>query len=85
MSIIIKSFPEKRKGYYYYFNWRAGQKNAIHWCECIDCNYGSGKRVKKETGLNGVWIGPFKKLSFAEKFITKHLAKPIKHHKCINQ
>lgn len=74
-----------KDGFYYYFNWHAGEQNSIHWCKCGKCNYGIGSKKNINRGEHGVWIGPFDKLKYANDFLEKQLSKPVIHCRCIKK
>lgn len=64
---ILSQIIENKEGYYYYYNWQAGQENRLHYCECGHCAFGSGKHENVEQGNNGVWIGPFQTRDIARQ------------------
>ena len=58
--------------YYIYNNWQANKDSfIIHKANCGDCQNGKGKHDKKEYGNNGVWIGPFKEIEYANAYINR--------------
>lgn len=57
--------PEGRS-YFVYENWTAENKAVIHCGTCPHCNQGKGTHANKGN-RHGRWLGPFSKLSSAEK------------------
>lgn len=55
--------------YYIYNNWQAnGDRYTLHHWSCGDCHSGLGKHQNVSYGENGVWIGPFEEIQFAENY-----------------
>ena len=76
-----------KRGYYIYYNepTKATKNVKIHTHVCGFCAWGSGRGVdSKESGKNGVWIGPFKTSKQARLF-AENILKPVKisEHSCI--
>ena len=66
--------------YYIYNNWQANKDSyKMHRADCGDCQSGKGKHCTKEYGDNGVWIGPFKTIEYAKKYIS---IKGVKAKEC---
>jgi hypothetical protein len=63
---IFYEIINKKDGFYYYYNWQAGEENKLHYCECGHCAFGSGKHADSKEGKNGVWIGPFENRDIAK-------------------
>lgn len=74
-------------GYYLYYNEpnKKRKEVKIHIDICGFCAWGSGRGVKlKESGRNGVWIGPFKNPKQAKLFGKNTLMQDnISEHKCV--
>lgn len=76
---------KKIEGYYFYYNWTAGQKNMIHMHYCKACNYGGGKNREKTVGKHCVWIGPFKTKDLAKEKVKEQFGKNALFHSCCIQ
>jgi hypothetical protein len=81
------SILTKKRGFYLYYNepTKSTKEVNIHSHTCGFCKWGSGSgKQDTEPGKNGVWIGPFKTTTQAEKFANEML-KPhsSKTHTCI--
>ncbi len=65
-------------GYYVYYNKPNENKRIfkIHFSNCGQCAWGSGKITNAEPGRNGVWIGPFNGTNQAKVFLNDNL-KPL--------
>ena len=78
---------KKNRGFYIYYNEPTKNiKNIkVHSHLCGFCAWGSGRGVKlKESGRNGVWIGPFKNPKQAKLFGKNTLMQDnISEHKCV--
>jgi hypothetical protein len=78
---------KKNRGFYIYYNEPTKNiKNIkVHLDICGFCAWGSGRGVKlKESGRNGVWIGPFKNPEQAKLFAENTLMLDnISEHKCV--
>ena len=75
MLTNISKILKAKKGFYIYFNAPTSNTRVIkiHKHTCGYCAWGSGNgRDSKETGKNGVWIGPFSKITQAKAFSTAH-------------
>lgn len=76
----------RKRGFFIYYN-EPNKKSKvikIHHHNCGFCAWGSGRDIKLEAGLNGVWIGPFNTIIQAENFITTILnSSQFSHHTCI--
>lgn len=77
-----------KRGYYIYYNepTKATKNVKIHTHDCGFCAWGSGRGIDtKESGKNGVWVGPFNNLKQARIFAENILnSVKISNHGCID-
>jgi hypothetical protein len=82
----ISKILKAKKGFYIYFNAPTSGTRVIkiHKHTCGYCAWGSGNgRDAKETGKNGVWIGPFSLKEQAKKFANSFFQEEdIPLHSC---
>ena len=69
----LSKILDNKVGYFYYYNWQAGQENKLHYCECGHCAFGSGKQEDVNLGDKGVWIGPFQTREIARQNLREQL------------
>jgi len=73
-TILSNQILIEKRGFFIYYN-KPNKKTKqlkIHQHFCGQCSWASGKISKKNTGKNGVWIGPFKDIKYIKKFIQEN-------------
>jgi hypothetical protein len=68
---LIQNILRELRGIYIYYNepTKDSREIVFHKHTCGHCAFGSGKQKNKTPGKNGVWIGPFSKVSQANSFL----------------
>jgi hypothetical protein len=67
----IGEILKAQRGIYIYYNkpTKNSREIVLHRHSCGYCAFGSGTKTEKTPGKNGVWMGPFSKVSQAISFI----------------
>jgi hypothetical protein len=67
----IGTILKAKRGIYIYYNepTKATREIILHRHTCGQCAYGTGKKIVKSPGKNGVWIGPFSATSQVDQFL----------------
>ena len=67
----IGTILKAKRGIYIYYNepTKNSREIVFHRHSCGYCAFGSGTKTEKTPGKNGVWIGPFSKVSQANSFL----------------
>ena len=66
---------KKGIGFYIYYNkpTENSRNFKIHFSNCGNCAWGTGKISNAEPGKNGVWLGPFENPMQAKEFMILEL------------
>lgn len=67
---------KKGIGFYVYYNKPTENSRdfKIHFSNCGNCAWGTGKISNAEPGKNGVWIGPFNNKQQAKEFLNNNFS-----------